>query len=358
MRVVLGAIGLSLVLLGCSHPLEIVGEGDILSASGDRDCLFEDELAGADNCAENLVVEAYDETYYGVARPGWHFHRWANYCQSAPGNECSFEVSAGTVEAAWGKQVAPLVAIFRPDINTGFNALFIGHSFFKPYAESMNFHAGQAGFSDHDQTTVFNGGANGAPQALWENPSKQAQIQGVLDGGDIDLFGMTYHPEYPTMEGYRNWVNYALARNPDTRFFIAMPWEPYPANTDAATYESNWHLFHPGVAHGIVDTLRQEYPGVDFYCVPYGQGAVELRLLFAGSNLPEVDQLVGSGNAIYRDSLGHADDILLDLGELVWLRAIYGVDLLGYPAQPGYLTDLNSIAQAIMDGHDPEYNAP
>lgn len=34
----------------CSHPLEIEGEGDILSASGDRDCLLEDFQAAQANC--------------------------------------------------------------------------------------------------------------------------------------------------------------------------------------------------------------------------------------------------------------------------------------------------------------------
>ena len=56
--------------------------------------------------------------------------------------------------------------------------------------------------------------------------------------------------------------------------------------------------------------------------------------------------------------MGHADDILVELGRLVWLRAIYGVDLSTYPYDPGYTADLLAIADAIMDEHDPVYNAP
>jgi hypothetical protein len=107
--------------------------------------------------------------------------------------------------------------------NPGFNSLFIGHSFFKPFADGMPNYVAAAGIAGHTQTVVFSGGATGAPQALWENASKRAEIQAVLDGGDVELFGMTYHPDYPTTEGYENWIDYALAQNPRTRIFIALP---------------------------------------------------------------------------------------------------------------------------------------
>ena len=58
-----------------------------------------------------------------------------------------------------------------------------------------------------------------------------------------------------------------------------------------------------------------------------------------------------AGDAIYRDSFGHADDILIDLGRLVWLNAIYDVDLASYSWNHGYTADLNGIAQSIMDDH-------
>lgn len=354
-----GLVTFALLAVGCSHPLDIIGEGDILSASGDRDCLLSDAQAGTDNCAENLVVDAYDETYYAVAHPGWYFHRWLNYCIDAPGSECSFNVSADAVQESWGATMPPLVAIFRKTVNTGFTSLFIGHSFFRPFADGMPFHAAQAGFVDHTQSKIIAGGANGAPQALWENASKRAEIQAILDDGDVALFVMTYHGAYPTMEGYERWIDYALAKNPDTRFALALPWEPNPGNTDATTYASGWQTVHSTTWHEFIDTLRALYPGVDIYCIPYGQSAGELRLLFADGNLDDVDSLVSaSGDAIYSDSFGHADDILIDLGRLVWLNAIYGVELSTYAHNPGYNADLKAIAQAIMDGHDPAYNAP
>ena len=91
---------LAWVLAGCDHPLHIVGEGDILSASGDRDCLLEESEAAASNCANNTITGDYQETYFGVPRSGWKFHRWANYCADADYGGCSFDVPASYVHAA------------------------------------------------------------------------------------------------------------------------------------------------------------------------------------------------------------------------------------------------------------------
>lgn len=330
-----------------------------MSATGNRDCLLEDYEAGATNCTDNIVSGNYVETYFAQPRSGWQFHRWVNYCQNTSSNECTFNIPAETVDAFAGLTVLPLQAIFRPLVNTGLNSVYIGHSFFVPFANGMPAHAAEAGFVDHEQWSFFSGGASGAPLALWNNAGKRATIQSMLDAGDVQILGMTYHPTYPTIEGYRNWVNYALEQNPDTRFFIALPWATSPGNSTAAAFESFWHLYHPLVSHALVDELRAEFPGVDFFCVPYGQSAAELYTLYDANNLPDVTTLVSSsGDAIFRDAFGHADEILEDLGRLVWLRALYGVDLSTYSHDPGYITDLKAIAQSIMDTHDPAYDAP
>lgn len=360
MKAIILLITLPLVVLGCNHPIDIAGQGDVLSASGDRDCLLlQDPVVGEPDCSENLVAEDYSETYFAVPRTDWKFHRWANYCNQDTSGQCSFSIPAAVVEQLYGATMPPLVAVFRPIVNTGLNSLFIGHSFFDPYAAGLPAQADRAGFVDHTQTRFFSGSGSGTPQAFWENAVQRASIQAVLDEGDVDLFGMTYHPDYPTIEGYRNWVEYALQRNPDTRIFIAMPWLTTPAAFNATTYNTLWHGFHPVISHGFIDTLREEFPGVDIYCIPYGQSASELYTLYDAGNLPDVDTLLsGSQDSIFNDTLGHPDDILVALGELVWLRAIYGVDLASYNFDPGYATDLLAIAQQIMDEHDPNYDAP
>jgi hypothetical protein len=242
---------------------------------------------------------------------------------------------------------------------TGCNTLFIGHSFFNPIAKGMADHAHRAGLPDHSQEVVFSGGASGSPQALWENAGKRNEIQNILNSGDIQLFGMTYHPNYPGIEGYQNWVAYALQKNPGTMFFIAMPWLTNPESMSAAQYESIWEAGLPLAIHGHIDTLREHYPENVFYCIPYGQAAIELYKLYEAGDLPDVQTLVniGGSDAVFRDSFGHPDDILVTLAQLVWLSAIYGIDLSTYSYDPGYVTDLKAIAQGIVDAQDPGYDA-
>lgn len=112
-KIVLLAIAL-LSLYACRHPIEIVGEGDVLSASGGRTCLLEDFQAGLDNCSKNTVDGAYQETYYAVPRAGWQFDHWGSYCTDKPSPECSFNISAQAVRDFWGKAVPPLQAVFTP----------------------------------------------------------------------------------------------------------------------------------------------------------------------------------------------------------------------------------------------------
>ena len=107
------ALGAVSLVVACSHPLEIVGEGNIQSGTGTRDCYLEEFQAGEENCSVNLVVHDYHETYYAVPREGWHFVAWENYCtDGATANECSFDFDASVVRQFWGQTVPPLVAVF------------------------------------------------------------------------------------------------------------------------------------------------------------------------------------------------------------------------------------------------------
>jgi hypothetical protein len=178
----------------------------------------------------------------------------------------------------------------------GYNSLFIGHSFFRPFADNMKPLSKQAGIEAHDQQVVFSGGANGAPQALWEDEEKRDKIQNILDAGDIELFAMTYEPTYPTDEGYRNWFDYALSKNPNTKFVLALPWPDFSGNyDDGAEYESDWEDGHDNAWHALVDGLRAAYPDNEVICIPYGRSALELRTRLEAGELPDVDVLI-SGN--------------------------------------------------------------
>ena len=222
----------------------------------------------------------------------------------------------------------------------------------------MPFHTEQAGIVGHTQSIVFSGGASGTPKALWNKQNKRKQIQAILDGGDIELFGMTYEPSHPTTEGYIKWIDYALSQNPNTRFFIALPWIDVPGFMTPETYSSLWIEFHDNDWHDLIDTLRADYPKVEIFCIPYGQSALELRNLYAAGQLPDVSILAsGKEPAIFKDGKGHPAPILTELSRLVWLNAIYGVDLETYAYEPDYVTDLKSMAKSIMDAHHDSYGS-
>ena len=246
-----------------------------------------------------------------------------------------------------------------PSPGDGFDSLFIGHSFFRPMAEEMAVLAPLAGFDAHTQEVVFSGGATGSPEGLWLQDTKRATIQAELDEGDIDLFGMTYHPDYPSLTGYVNWIDYALAANPDTIVFVAIPWITNPVNYTAASYAAALDVGYPAVAYPLIDSLRDEYPDTTIFAIPYGLSAGELYTRYADGELDDVTELVGSnGSGVFRDGFGHADHILEDLASLIWLQAIYGVDLAAFDAGYDWTVDLNTIASSILAEHDSAYDAP
>lgn len=118
---ILAIIIAALCIYACSHPIEIVGEGDVISASGNRNCYLEDFQAGQDNCSKNYVDGAYQETYYAKPRTGWQFDHWGNeYCPDAapPNYDCSFDVAAAVVRDFWGQTMPPLQAVFTPITGT------------------------------------------------------------------------------------------------------------------------------------------------------------------------------------------------------------------------------------------------
>ena len=64
----------------------------------------------------------------------------------------------------------------QPTETQGYNMLLIGNSFFRPYAEKLDVMAVDAGFVNHNSTTVFRGGENGRPINFW-NDSTSAEHQ-------------------------------------------------------------------------------------------------------------------------------------------------------------------------------------
>ena len=249
-----------------------------------------------------------------------------------------------------------------PTDGYGYNALYIGHSFGNTFAERLVDFAKHSGIDGHCQNIILHGGnGKGNPQALWTDAVARSEIQEILDNGNVDLLIMICCSDKPAdIESYwaiPNWIEYALSSNPKTKFALAMPWLNNPQRYEnAEIFSATWHLLHGKIWHAIIDNLTDSYPQAEIFGIPHGLAAVELRSRFEAGTLDDVTTLIDDSDyAIFRDSTGHAAEILNDLGTLVWLGSIYDIDLSVYPTgDPGkriseYQVDLRTIAESILN---------
>jgi hypothetical protein len=107
-------------IISCSHPLEIVGGGDLLSLSGTRDCTMEQGVCS------NIVTGEYNEVFTAKPRPGYIFSRFEgcslildedksdkSFLEVIPnGNKCAIKASKNLVSDYYGKTVPSLIAHF------------------------------------------------------------------------------------------------------------------------------------------------------------------------------------------------------------------------------------------------------
>lgn len=216
----------SAVLAGCSHPLEIAGEGDILSASGDRDCLLEEFAAAQPKCTENTVTGAYAETYYAVPRAGWEFDSWENYCLTATTNECSFSATAGQVFQFWGVAVPPLKAVFTPEAGVDCANIVPGSNFRDEMLCSHNARRGTfptptpvPALDDLEWDDALAGIAAGhAAECAWEHNAERSDTYPGYVGENISLFSSGWPVNSLVESALGNWVesemvNYDYATN-------------------------------------------------------------------------------------------------------------------------------------------------
>jgi hypothetical protein len=170
---------------------------------------------------------------------------------------CALMLMAGVVvssdQGLQASEAAPVV-----DSTRGYRCVFMGHSFFCPIAKGLTGHAKRAGFEDHSQLVVMAGGAKGTPGWFWQSKQHRNQIQQSLGTGEVDLVGMTYHPDGGVaVEDYKRWIDFALKHNPKTSFFLARPWSRQPGR-DLDEYARlwtagtpKWGSFSPAFGKGI-----------------------------------------------------------------------------------------------------------
>lgn len=111
------SVVLVLFASACSHPLEILGQGDITSSTGVNDCSLEQQPC------ENIVVDDYFVTYIAVPREGWRFVRWQGCGSQFP--TCSYSLPGSIVSNFTDQTMPSLVAVFEPDVPVQRNILTI-----------------------------------------------------------------------------------------------------------------------------------------------------------------------------------------------------------------------------------------
>jgi hypothetical protein len=248
------------------------------------------------------------------------------------------------------------------DIVEGKKVLYIGHSFGRPFARELPSFVEMAGIDNHVQEIVFRGGPNGSPQSLWEDPKVRVEIQDILAEGDTDLLIMiccseNFLESRQSDWAVENWIDYAVSVNPDTDFALALPWPDYPEDYENnEAYSERIIEAHASAWHPFIDDLRALYPQSEIKSIFHGRAAVELRGLFESGSLPEISKMTSKRPpGLFTDRKGHAGQILLDLGTLIWLGTIYDIDMNDFPVSElkingeSYETDLLGMAQEILD---------
>ncbi|MDG2473550.1 MAG: hypothetical protein P8M71_10630 [Pseudomonadales bacterium] len=251
----------------------------------------------------------------------------------------------------------------------GYNMLLMGNSFFAPYAQEIGDLAIGAGYTGHTDTVVTRGGDNGWPFSFWNDDGageigdEHRLIKATLDAGGVDILGMV-----PTnidgivnpTDGYSEWIHYALQNNPNIKVFISLSGPDFPSvwqqTAEAAGFNSMqamWEAYMYGGVHQTrLELLRDEFPSTTFFTIPTGQATLTLKKMYDDDEL--LDEVAFEGpkaSSLFTDPMGHQGDIIRTTGSLVWLNALYGVDLPTYSYDSGFNTDLKGIAQTIMDQH-------
>ena len=282
-------------------------------------------------------------------------------CSTSEGAETSpQETLDTTISPSPPLEVTETVESF--DIVEGKKVLYIGHSFGRPFARELPSFVEMAGIDNHVQEIVFRGGPNGSPQSLWEDPKVRVEIQDILAEGDTDLLIMiccseNFLESRKSDWAVENWIDYALSVNPDTDFALALPWPDYPEDYENnEAYSERILEAHASAWHPFIDDLRDLYPQSEIQSIFHGRAAIELRGLFESGFLPEISTMTSKRPpGLFTDRKGHAGQILLDLGTLIWLGSIYDIDMNDFPVSElkingeSYETDLVAIAKEILD---------
>ena len=253
---------------------------------------------------------------------------------------------------------------------TGYNSLFMGHSFFWPASQQVERLMPQTTIKNHKQYLVKGGGKAGSAKMLWEIDKLREDGQKQLDSGEIDLLVMVYHsPENSTVEDFSRWFDYALSQNPATTFMVTCAWATHLHEADDARIAK---LRRGGARMNktLIAELRKKYPENTILFCPHGKATYELITRFKKAELPGIKHILNmdpearkesrkNGDQLLNDPLGHPGELVAKLGGLLFIKTMYDCDLSkAEPRRARNLPDidLNEIAEILSKEIEP-FNA-
>jgi len=135
-----------------------------------------------------------------------------------------------------------------------------------------------------------------------------------------------------------------------------MPWKDYPSDYEDATEYRNGSDQGYGAWKRLASNLSADYPSADVFTFHHGAVAYELREMFEAGELEgDVNKLQGpKQTSVFKDKKGHAGEIMIDTGTLIWLHAIHDVEPLDVPEFTQWNTDIRVIADSLLDEENQE----
>ena len=237
----------------------------------------------------------------------------------------------------------------------GLTVLYAGHSFGIPFAQNLTKLTEFSGIEDHNQRIVFRGGENGVPQAMWENPTVKSEIKKNLDDGTVDVVILICCSEEliesrgQSDQAIVEIIEFAISKNTETKFGLAMPWIDFPNNYK----DVNDHRFITDMGYlayiEFAKSLSKEFNDLEVFTFYHGVAVYELRKMFEKGKLQDIKTLIGpKRTSIFTDQKGHAGDIAIDTGTLIWLKAIYDINPMDIPKIEKYESDIREIATRAL----------
>ena len=241
-------------------------------------------------------------------------------------------------------------------VSEDYNVLYIGHSFGRGFAELLEELAHIAGVSNHRSYIEFSGGESGTPGLLWEDEGHRSTIKSFLDTGEIDVLVMICcSPEFvqtqDTDQAMWNFTEYALNQNPNTRIGLAMPWKDFPSDySNSSEHQEGVDEVYASYVQ-LSENLSSDFSKADVFTFHHGAIVYELREMFEEDQLKDdVKHFTGSKvNSLFTDEKGHAGQIIVDTGSLIWLYAVHGIEPMEMPVFSDYEADIRQIAQSVLD---------